>query len=163
MSVDQVTAKVLTINNHKGMYTVHRLLYEVSAAHATWQKYIESILCELVGVFVVHDDIIITGSTNEEHLERLRMVFERSRVNELHLNKTKCKFFQKELRSINNNLGYKINCQDILKTPEKIAAILQIPPPTTVKEDKAFLGTFYYKFFKNLSTIAEPLYNLTLI
>ncbi len=48
--------------------------------------------------------------------------------------------------------------------PAKVTGITQWPVPTTVKETQAFLGfcNFYHHFIANYSTIARPLFDLTL-
>jgi len=60
-------------------------------------------------------------------------------------------------------LGFKIDCEGIHKTDEKVRAVNCAKVPESVKELQSFLGlvTFYGKFVKNLATIASPLYSLT--
>lgn len=159
LPVSEETSHILTINTHKGLFRCKRLMYGVSAAPATWQRYIESILSDIPNICVVHDDIIVTAKTDEKHLEILNMIFDRFKTHGLHLNIDKCKFFQNEV----TYLGHKINAKGISKTSDKIKAVLNFVAPTNVKEVKSFLGlvSFYGRFFPNLSTMAHPLYNLT--
>lgn len=135
------------------------MMYGVSAAPATWQKYIENTLSGLQGVCVVHDDIILTAPDDRQHLVILRAVLQRLKANGFHLNIGKCRFLQKEVKY----LGHKISAAGVSKTEDKIEAVLQFPTPRSVKEVKSFLGlvSFYGRFFPNLSTIANPLYRLT--
>lgn len=154
----KASSKILTINTHKGLYNVNRLMYGISAAPAVWQNYIEHVIGEIPGVCVVHDDIIITGANTEEHLNRLKNVLEKLDDNDIRLNKEKCKFLREEV----TYLGYVINRDGLRKTSEKNDAILNCKTPVDKRDVKSFLGmvTFYAKFVKNLSTIAEPLYRL---
>jgi hypothetical protein len=48
--------------------------------------------------------------------------------------------------------------------PAKVSAVQQYPIPSKVKEIQAFLGfcNFYRRFVKDYSTIARPLFNLTM-
>ena len=62
----------------------------------TFQCLVEKIFVGLTWkICVPHpDDIIISSSTPEEHLERLRFVFERFREHNLKINSVKCDFFR---------------------------------------------------------------------
>lgn len=44
------------------------------------------------------DDIIVFGNTFEEHLENLRLVFQRMREAKLKLSPSKCEFFKKKVK-----------------------------------------------------------------
>ena len=59
-------------------------------------------------------------------------------------------------------LGYRIDKQGLHAMPEKVAAILEAPPPKTVHELRAFLGlvNYYGKFVRNLATLLHPLNQL---
>lgn len=63
--VTEDSSKILTINTHKGLYNVHRLLCGVSSAPAVWQRYRESVVKDIPGVCVVQDDIIVTGESTQ--------------------------------------------------------------------------------------------------
>lgn len=158
MAVTSDTAKLLTITTHRGLFEPQRLMYGVSTAPAEWQKYVDT-LFKAHNCYVVHDDIIITGKTDEEHLNNLQSVLDTCLMNGIHLNRQKCKFFETTV----NFLGYRVDAQGIHKTTSKVNAILNTPQPKTVKDVKSFLGlvTFYSKFVPHLSTLAQPLHTLT--
>ncbi|CAA9999561.1 unnamed protein product, partial [Nesidiocoris tenuis] len=158
MPVCPETAKMLTINTHKGLYEPQRLMYGVSAAPTTWQRYVDQIF-HPIECCVVHDDIILTGRTTEEHLQRLEQVLTVCENNGIHLNHAKCRFFEEEVTF----LGYRVDAHGVHKTNEKVAAVLNAKRPENAKMVKAFLGlvTFYGRFFPQLATCARPLYNLT--
>ena len=73
------------------------------------------------------DDIIVFSSTWEEHLARLREVFERLRHAKLKLGAAKCTFAAKEV----SYLGHGVTEEGLLPDPSLLAAIRDIPPPTT--------------------------------
>ncbi|BES87362.1 Hypothetical Protein NTJ_00167 [Nesidiocoris tenuis] len=157
--VTEESSNVLCINTHKGLYKVHRLLYGISSAPAVWQKYIESVIKDVDGVVIVHDDIIVTGKSEAEHLQRLELVFTRLSHHGIQLNKTKCRFLQEQVKF----LGHLISSQGIKKTTDKVDAIIKCEAPKNPREVLSFLGMvkFYAKFCNGLSTIAEPLNDLT--
>ena len=59
-------------------------------------------------------------------------------------------------------LGHTLSREGIAKGP-KVDATNKMPAPTNILELRAFLGQiqFYGKFLPNLSTVLEPLYNVT--
>ena len=105
------------------------------------------------------DDIIVFSSTWEEHLTRLREVFERLRHAKLKLGATKCTFAAKEV----SYLGHRVTEEGLLPDPSLLAAIRDIPPPTTATEVRSFLGLvgYYRRYVKGFAAIAAPLLALT--
>jgi hypothetical protein len=61
-----------------------------------------------------------------------------------------------------NFLGFKVSKDGLLPNQERVSTIANLPPPKNVTETKRFLGlvSYYRRFIKNLSNIAEPLFNL---
>ena len=60
-------------------------------------------------------------------------------------------------------MGHLISGEGIEPSPEKLESIKEMPPPTTPKEVKQFLGLigYYRKFVPRFADIARPLTNLT--
>ena len=116
---------------------------------------------DLIGkiLYVFLDDIIITSSTFEAHLENLQKVFDRLREVGLKLKPNKCHFLQKEIKF----LGHKVSEKGIGPDESKIEKIKAFPIPRNAKEVKSFLGLsgYYRRFIKNYATISHPLTELT--
>ena len=74
------------------------------------------------------------------------------------LNWEKCHFMVQE----GIVLGHRISARGIEVGRAKIEAIEKLPPPSSVKGIRSFLGHagFYRRFIKDLSQIAKPLSNL---
>ena len=70
------------------------------------------------------DDIIVFAATWEEHLARLRQVFERLRHTQLKLGAEKCTFTAKEV----SYLGHRVTSEGLLPDPTLLAAIREIAP-----------------------------------
>ncbi|KAG5897166.1 hypothetical protein JTB14_020895 [Gonioctena quinquepunctata] len=103
------------------------------------------------------DDIIVYGSTEQEHddcLVKVMQVFE-----DILLNKTKCIKKVQQLCFLGHNLSHK----GIDADQEKVKTILQFRPPTSKEEVRSFLGlvTYLGKFIPDLATTTEPLRQLT--
>ena len=105
------------------------------------------------------DDIIVFATTWEEHLDRLRQVFERLRHAKLKLGAEKCTFAAKEV----SYLGHRVTEEGLLPDPLLLAAIREINPPKNATEVRSFLGLagYYRRYVKNFAAIAGPLRALT--
>ena len=80
------------------------------------------------------DDIIILSSTPEEHLERLRPVFQRLRAHNLKINPDKLDFFRSKVQF----LGYIVSKDGLEVDPSKIEAVQKFPVPRSPTEVKLF-------------------------
>ena len=158
MEVEEHSRPFLTINTIRGLYQYQRLPYGVASAPAIWQRAMDQILQGIPGVFCYLDDIIVTGSTLEEHLERLVAVLKRLEEYGLKANQEKCKF----LRSSVEYLGHVISAEGLHQSPKKVKAITEMPKPQDVTQLRAFLGMvqYYAKFLPDLATRLAPLHRL---
>lgn len=90
LTVDEETAKILTVNTHRGLFIVRRLAFGVKAAAGAFQRTMEDVIRGIDGVIAFQDDICISGSSREEHDHRLRNVLERLKEYGLTVRKKKC-------------------------------------------------------------------------
>lgn len=145
----------------RGLFQFKRMPFGLTNAPAVWQRLIDRV----VGVdlepyaFVYLDDVIICTPSFEEHLRVLKEVMNRLTAAGLSLNRDKCNFCKSELKY----LGYVVNSSGLLVDPEKVEAIVRIPPPKTVTEVRRIVGlaSWYRRFVPNFSTLMSPLTNLT--
>ena len=104
------------------------------------------------------DDITTYGGTFEECLANLEIVLHRCIEKNLVLNWEKCHFM------VNQGivLGHVISNKGIEVDKAKVELIAKLPPPTSVKAVRQFLGHagFYRRFIKDFSKISKPLYEL---
>src|ERR1700712_582207 len=98
----------------------------------------ESLLGNLLedSVLVYLDDIIIFSTSLQEHLERLKQVFDRLRKHNFKLRLDKCEFLRKEV----DYLGHVITTEGIKPNPNKVACISNYKLPSKKKQLKGFLG-----------------------
>ena len=158
MPVRESDRKYLVINTHRGLFQFNRMTNGLCNAPAIWQRYIENLLADIAGTEVVIDDIIVTGSSSQEHLERLEQVFSRLNDQNIRLNIEKCEFFKEAV----TYCGFVLKHQQIYKCDDKIRAIKNAPSPTNLSELRAFLGLiqFYSCFAHRLADLANPMYKL---
>lgn len=121
-----------------GVHALQGYAVRPHSALATFQRLLDTILePELEPrVLIYLDDIIVTSTTFEEHLELLAEVFRRLREAKLQPNSEKCHFCRKQLRY----LGHIINQYEIRTDPEKDKAVAEWPTPTSLKKIRQFLG-----------------------
>ena len=96
---------------------------------------------------------------NEEHLWRMRVVFNRLLEHGLKLKLSKCEVFKLEI----NYLAHHVSQKGVLTSKKNLEAIAQCPPPDTYTKVKFFVGLVghYRCFIKGSAKIAAPLYDLT--
>ena len=137
------------------LYEFNQVPFGLCNAPATFSRLMDRVLS---GLFYL-DDIIVFSSTWEEHLARLRQVFERLRHANLKLGAEKCTFATKEV----SYLGHRVTEEGLLPDSALLAAIREIQPPKTATKVRSFLGLacYYRRYVKNFAAIAGRLHALT--
>jgi len=104
------------------------------------------------------DNILIFGSTQEEHDDRLHQVLQKLQACGVTLNKQKCEFSKKSL----SFLGHTVDENGISPDPQKTDAILKMGEPKKPTELRRFLGMVNQlsKFTPNIATLIKPLREL---
>ena len=127
--------------------------------------YIENILSGMndkQDFIAIMDDLLIHG-LKENHLDRLKTLFEAMIKHRLKLSPKKCQLFMKHLVYMGN--GFHIDGSTISITPlqSRVQAIQKLQPPTNVKECKSFCGVVNYLsiFCRHLQKLLKPIYDLT--
>lgn len=143
-----------------GLWECNRMPFGLCNAPSTFQRAMERCLGELnhTACVVYLDDIIVFGSTIDEHLERLDKVIGRLAEHGFKLKPEKCKLLQSKV----HYLGHVLSKEGISTDPGKTRAIQDWETPKSVKEVRAFLGLagYYRKFVPSFSKVAKPLYDL---
>jgi hypothetical protein len=145
-----------------GQWEYLRMPFGLCNAPASFQRMMNGILGDLVAtneVLVYLDDVTVCSPTWPLHLKVLQKVFQRFRDHGIYLKPKKCAFALQEMAF----LGHVINENGIHTNPDKIKAMLELPPPRNLSELRSALGLFgYYRsYVPNFSTLAGPLYQLT--
>ena len=121
-----------------------------------YDGHISDMVEKTIEVFM--DDFSVLGTSFDNCLENLRSVLIRCEETNLVLNWEKCHFMVQE----GIVLGHWISARGIEVYKAKIEAIEKLPPPSSVKGIRIFLGHagFYRRFIKEFSQIAKSLSNL---
>ena len=146
------------INTHIGLFQYTRLPFGVSSAPAIYQCVMDNMLKSIPGVCVYLDDVIISGSTEQEHLDRLNRILALMAERGFRVANEKCAFQQCEV----SYLGHMIDKNGLHPLKNKVEAIVNAPAPTNTTELKSFLRMcqFNSKFLSNLATVIKPMTQL---
>ena len=106
-----------------GHYEFLVMPFGLTNAPATFMTLMDSVLRPYLGKFVVVflDDILIYSKTESEHLDHLRLVFDKLREHALYVKQSKCEFFKMKILY----LGHVISYSGIKMDTDKVAAVLR--------------------------------------
>ena len=144
-----------------GLYECESMPFGLCNTPPTFQQLMQNCLGELNLTYclIYLDDVIVFSDTPEEHLRRMRVVFDCLREHGLKLKPSKCEVFKSEI----NYLAHHVSQKGVLPSKKNLESIAQCPPPNTYTKVKSFVGLVgHYRYFiKGFAKIAAPLYNLT--
>lgn len=138
-----------------GLYEYLRMPFGLRNAAQTFQRFIDEVTRGLPFCFAYIDDLLVASKDAETHKAHLRELFTRLRDYDLVINVEKCQFGVSEIAF----LGHQITKDGITPLPDKVQAILEYPPPTSIRSLRRFLGlvNFYRRFIPTCSTLLQPL------
>ncbi|KAI5343471.1 hypothetical protein L3X38_011347 [Prunus dulcis] len=143
-----------------GTFAYRRMPFGLCNAPATFQRCMMAIFSDMVERFmeVFMDDFSVFGSSFDDCLHHLSLVLTRCQETNLILNWEKCHFMVRQ----GIVLGHVVSNKGIQVDKAKINIITNLPPPSSVKGVRSFLGHagFYRRFIKKFSSISRPLCNL---
>ena len=144
-----------------GLYKCESMPSRLCNALPTFQRLMQNCLGELNLTYclIYLDYVIVFSDTPEEHLWRMRVVFDRLREHGLKLKPSKCEVFKSEI----NYLAHHVSQKGVLPSKKNLESIAQCPPPDMYTKVKSFVGLVghYRHFIKGFAKIAAPLYDLT--
>ncbi|UYV81732.1 hypothetical protein LAZ67_20002148, partial [Cordylochernes scorpioides] len=156
--LDKESTNLCTIATPFGRFRFKRLPYGLNSASEVFQRCINNILSGLQGTACYMDDILIYGSTMEEHNRNLETVLRRLEENNVKLNAKKQQIAVDKV----NFLGHIISRDGIAIQASRAEAIQKLKRPENKTEVQRFLGmvTYLGKFIPNLSDKTAPLRKL---
>ena len=155
---DENLQEISTLITPIGLLKPRCLSFGISSAPAIFQGKQDELLCGIPGVANFFDDTTVTGSSNFDHLQSLRKVYQVFRDNGLTLNRKKCLFGAESV----DVLGHKISREGIRPKGDNIEAIKNAPRPTSVTQVRSFVGmlNYYGGHVSNISSQMAPLFRL---
>ena len=144
-----------------GLYECESMPFELCNTPPTFQRLMQNCLGELNLTYclIYLDDMIVFSETPEEHLQKMRVVFDCLQEHGLKLKPSKCDVFKSEI----NYLAHHVSWKGVLPSKKNLGSIAQCPAPDTYTKVKSFVGLVghYRCFIKGFAKIAAPLYDLT--
>ena len=151
---------ITTFATHVGLHRYTRLFFGINSAAEVFQDAIRQVLSGLKGTINISDDILVYGSTVQEHNANLKSVLNRLREKGLTLNREKCELN----KACVEYFGHMFSAEGISPSPQKIDAILNMESPKSPTELRSFLGLTNYcgsRFIPNYASLTHDLRHLT--
>ena len=117
--------KRLALSTHRGVLLQKRLPFGISSATGYFQDIMNHLTSDLTGVAAYLDDILISGTTAEDHLNNLQQLLKRLNDKGLRCRIEKCVFAEDSF----TYLGHTISRNGISKGP-KADAVTKMPAPS---------------------------------
>lgn len=132
--LDKESSRICTFNTPFGRYSFRRLPFGLTSAPEVFHRTIHQIFERVPGTKVYIDDILISGSSLEEHDARLAQALEAARTHGLKLNAKKCEFRKTKI----TYLGEVLTAEGVQISESRVKAIQNMPPPTDKEVYSAF-------------------------
>ena len=146
-----------------GLFEWRRMPFGLCNASASFQKAISCALKRIKqrhgsAVMAYIDDIVIATETVEDHLDRIREVFDCLREAGFKMRAEKCDF----LRTETKYLGRVVSAEGIKPDPQAVEKVREWMPPRNKEELQSFLGfaNYYRDFIPFHAEKVEPMQDL---
>ena len=141
-----------------GLFECKVMPFGMRNAAGTFQRLMWTVTKDLEGCTIYLDDIIVISNTWDEHILRIRALFEALSKFGLVVNLSKCEFAKAEV----TYLGHRVGQGKVIPKQSNVDAVLSFPVPKTKRNVRQFLGVsgYYRRFVPKYAEIASPLTNL---
>ena len=159
VKLDDESKLLTTFNTPYGRYCFRRLPVGLVSVQDVFQNKVDQTFEGLPVVVAIGDDIVVFGKTEAELDEYMDNVMKRTQEVGLCLIPDKCVVKSHRIKFFGNHRSSK----GLEPYPDKIAAIVDMTPPTNAPELQSFLGMVNYlsRYTPDLATITAPLRDLT--
>ena len=159
MAEESKQFKAFTLGS-MGLFECDRMPFGLCNAPVTFQRLMQNCLGELNLTYclIYLDDVIVYSKTPEEHLQRMRVIFDRLQEHSLKLKPAKCDLLSTELIY----LAHHVSKDGVNSSKKNVASIVTCSPPQTYTDIQSFTGVMghYRHFIKGFAHITAPLYYL---
>ena len=122
----------------QGTYCYRVMPFGLKNAGATYKRLVNRMFQKQIGTSmeVYIDDMLVKSTMNELHIDHLAEAFQILKKYNMKLNPAKCTFGV----STEKFLGFIVNNRGIEANPDKIKAVLDMSPPSNIKEVQRLTG-----------------------
>ena len=146
---------------HNGkQYRFNRTPFGHNSSNAALLRALDNIFGDEINSFAASfvDNFCIFNNNYEEHLSHIDYILDKLASNGFTIKPSKVQFCKREVEF----LGYIISEDGIKPNPNRISALMEIPPPKNVRQLRRFLGICQYQahFHINYAKEVQPLQEL---
>ena len=105
IELDHESSKLCTFIKPFGRYRYLRLPFGINCASELYQSIMSEMIEDIEDAEVIMDDILIWGTTLEEHDKRLKLVLDKAMKYNLKLSPNKTEFHKKQIRYVGHVLS----------------------------------------------------------
>ena len=122
----------------QGTYCYRVMPFGLKKTTATYQRLVNRMFQKQIGTSmeVYIDDMLVKSTTTELHITHMAKAFQILKKYNMKLNPAKCAFGV----SVGKFLGFIVNNRGIEANPNKIKVVLDMPPPSKIKEVQRLMG-----------------------
>ena len=115
-----------------------KMSFRLKNMGTTYQRLMNKMFAHQIGrsLQVYMDDMLVKSLQEDNHLSNLQETFDTLRSYNMKLNPSKCTFRV----TIGKFLGFMVSQRGIKVNPNKIRAIMEMTPPTSIKEVQSLNG-----------------------
>ena len=156
--LDEESSLLTAFNTPFGRYRHKRFPMGISVEPEIYQRVMQEIFGTIEGREVIFDDLLIHAPNVRIHNWKLTEVLQKARTNNVVLNPDKLHLCDDKVEYV----GHILSAVGVTVSPDKVAAVLNMPQPQSVADVQTLLGmvTYTCKFLQNLSSMTEPLRQL---
>ena len=144
----------------QGTYCYRVMPFGLKNTGATYQRLVNRMLQKQIGTSmeVYIDNMLVKSTTAELHIAHLFEAFQILREYNMKLNPAKCASGV----SVGKFLGFIVNNRGIEANPDKIKAVLDMPPPSSIKEVQRLTGRIaaLSRFVSRASDKCQPFFQV---
>lgn len=140
-----------------GLYEFPFMSFGLRNAGQTFQRFIDEVLSGLDFCFAYVDDILVSSSSHEEHMEHLQILFKRLCEHGILINAKKSVVCSSSVTF----LGYEVSAAGTKPLSDRVTAIQEFKRPILARDLRRFLGmiNFYRRFIPNAAEHQSALHD----
>lgn len=158
VELDEKSSLLTTFNTPFGRYKFNRCPFGTIMSQDAFQPKLDSCVAGIPNVCGIADDLIVSGSTAEEHDIAMIRLLDACRRNNIGLNSEKLQFKQQHVTFF----GHTVTDKGVQPSEDKLKTIKDIKAPENIKELLSILGLINYlnRFSTNIAELTAPLREL---